>query len=167
MRFTVGPKEVAMSMLWPRSRKMSSCRYRCRRSAPVSSRPVAASTPPTVIPGSRRSRSGTTLATMPPERRSVAVVRPETGRPRVTSRASVMAPRYAAKAATTIGAILLDSSAAVRSSNSTVAEGNSAETRIGCAAEPPVRPANVTGSASPARWSCQYSRSARIRVESR
>ncbi len=72
---------------------MSSCRYRCLRSAPVSSFCAAQITSPTVVVGDNFRRIGTTLAIMPPERRSAAVVRPETGRLSTTSGAPVIAAR--------------------------------------------------------------------------
>lgn len=122
---------------------------------------------PTVWVGASGSRSGTTLATIPPDRRSVAVVRPDTGNPSTTSPAPVMAPRYAPKAATMIGAAPEDSRAATLSSRSAVALGNSADTRFGCAFTAASRPANVTGGVIPARCSRQYARSLCSRCESR
>ncbi len=52
-----------------------------------------------VMSGRTCKRSGTTLDTMPPERRSSAVVRAVTGRLTATSSRPVIRERYAAKAA--------------------------------------------------------------------
>ncbi|MBX5332340.1 hypothetical protein HQO24_16755 [Rhodococcus fascians] len=90
---------------------MSSCRYRWWRSAPETSALTRASIVSTVVSPETSNRSGTTLDTMPPERRSTAVVRAVTGSDSTTSSRPVIWARYAANAAMTMVAIVVSVSA--------------------------------------------------------
>ncbi|GAB2549466.1 hypothetical protein GCM10027167_64910 [Nocardia heshunensis] len=91
------------------------------------------------------------MATMPPERRRVAVVRPDTGRLSTISPAPVMAATYAAKAATTTGAGLVDSAAVIESNRAAVDSGSAPLSSRGCASTAPVRRPSATGSGMPVR----------------